>query len=161
MSMRPKSYSPAVIEAAAKRLLPDVLKWLGEDEDVDGDTLRELAQALRGNQDGYAIARELEHWGPDAELVEILDGAGGHIWNAQDAAVKEWVKTNGLKLAPLMGATVKARQGVGVVTELRHETAQYIVTPPNEPRFQNGGGWIVNFEDCEVVEPAPTPTAGG
>lgn len=98
---RPTRRDPAIIEAAAKKLLPEVNEWLkdGNDEAEDTSTLKDLQGAMRWDEDGYAIAKHLDQdgWSPDSRLVEILDSAAHYIIQAQEEACKVWVAENQLE----------------------------------------------------------------
>lgn len=156
MEPRPKSNSAEVITAAAERLLPSVLRWLNDASCNRDEVCGDLCAAMRWHGDGYEIAKQLDDrgWSPDAELVEILNEAGPAKWDAHAALVKEWVAREGVKLTIATHADVKTSRGNGKIVALRTETAEYVVQPPNDPRFASGGGWIVPAEDCHPI-PGP------
>jgi hypothetical protein len=63
----------------AKRLLPEVLKRLSQaggepyPEEETPSVLKELEGAITYQDDGYAIARNLDSWDMDADWVEFFD----------------------------------------------------------------------------------------
>lgn len=154
---RPLRNSPEVLARAAKSVLPDIMRWLGSGHQ-ETDILPDLIRVLRSGGNGYELAKELDDWNPDLELVEILDGAGWDDIGAHDSVVEEWVTANSIKIELPVGVVVKTRYGIGKITERDAKLARYIVTPPDDPRFKLGGGWVIDAECCEVVPPtAPTP----
>lgn len=105
-------------------------------------------------QNGYEIAKEVERYSsvqPDSTLVELLDNASYHLDRAHEEAVRQWVKHHNLKLSREVGDRVSTPWGEGKITELRPDIAQYIVTPDNDPRFSQGGGWVLVAERCTDV----------
>jgi hypothetical protein len=99
---------------AAEVMSTEVVLWFGDDWDDDHDALIEepsKALACSRDSDGYRIARCLERqleWEPDAELVEILDGAPIH--EAHREAVKAWAENNGIQGGSLHGRSGKRQQ---------------------------------------------------
>jgi hypothetical protein len=153
---RPTHYSKEVIEQSALKILPEVMAWI-KDADADDvsseqDVLFYLIKAVRGNHDAYDFARNLEryHLSPNFDLCEILNNFS--TYSAHTELVKQWVAAEGVTLALAVGQEVETARGRGRITELRHETAQYIVTPPDDQKFKNGGGgWIIDAEDVVPV----------
>lgn len=63
MTPRPRERDQGVIEDAAKRLAPEVAKWVGHGAALD-DVTADLIWLLRyGARDGYKLARDLETLG--------------------------------------------------------------------------------------------------
>lgn len=113
MTPRPKSTDDSIIKEAARQLAPKVKKWLGADgADTEiGEIEADLAKAIRYDDDGYEIARDLDgNYSPDAALVEILDEAGSLKHAALSKAATEWVKENSLT-APAIGTRVRCAIG--------------------------------------------------
>lgn len=156
METRPKSNDPAIIEAAIREVMPEVVKWLGDEKVPEDQLLRDLTRALRHSHDGYKAARSLDSdgWSPDAELVEILDGYS--VSGAHREAEKSWVIANGIVPRHALGAVVSARWGgktvSGPIYRIEAETAHYVIQ--HDPAKQ--GGAYVPFED--VFEDATLPT---
>ena len=148
---RPTHYSKEVVEIAARKILPEVMAWFGDGEADKDDVLEALIDAASGNPDAYEMAKKLERysWSPDFALCEILDNFS--TYSAHTKLVKQWVAAEGVTLALTVGQEVETKRGRGRITELRHETAQYTVTPPDDPKFKNGGGWIIDAEDVVPV----------
>lgn len=120
---RPTINDPAVIRAAAEKLLPNVKAWLEQDRDKqdewsDEEITDQLFKAMLWGSDGYELAKNLDRWSPDAALVEILDSAVSYKFTARDKACVEWMETRGLS-APEIGARVtwakEPNRGAGTV----------------------------------------------
>lgn len=92
---RPTLHDPEVIAAAARKLAPAVKEWV-EDSAVTLAVIEaDLREAIKFDDDGYAIARELDsQYYPDARLVEILDQAYGAKTDALRALERDWVQAN-------------------------------------------------------------------
>ena len=106
MNPRPERKSKEIVKQAAEKLADDMVKNWGlpvEDRDLAVD---DLSEALRYNEDGYDLARELDgKYDPDAALVDILDSASHLLSSAHTAACEKWVAESGLK-GPEAGARV-------------------------------------------------------
>lgn len=148
---RPRYSSPAVLEIVAAALAPEVAVW-AQSKDIEG-VARDLVQAMSsGNQDAYAIARELErtrYYDPDRDLVEILDAAD--FWGARDSLVADWVSANGISAPLEVGSKVRARHGDGVISKVDQKLATYVVSQPDD---RPGCGVIVAAEDCAAISSA-------
>jgi hypothetical protein len=156
-SKRPTSRSPEVIEIAAEKLAPEVAKWCNEP--VNHKIREGLVSALRYGTDGYKLARELEDkWyiSPDAELVDILDGASSIVWDAERQAVAEWVKANGITADLPLETLVETPHGVGPIRGRNEEEATYTVYIEENAKGLPGKyiGSIYAAEKCKVVEVA-------
>ncbi len=114
---RPKTSDAEIIRKAAEKLAPEVAEWIGDGTPVE-DIIPDLEKAMRWSRDGYKLARELDDYDPDAQLVEILDSAEHYKSQAKEKACEEWVKSEGLE-APEIGSEVidsaKPEHGVGIV----------------------------------------------
>jgi len=156
---RPTWNDPAVIKATAERLLPEVLGWLvsqGPREADDGSVMRELEWGLGGYLDGYAIAKRLDSWDPDAELVGILDGASRHSLEALDDAIAAWVRDNNVTIPLVVGDLVRNARGRwdGEVIDLKPETAEVLVYCAALGHVREGfgaRGVYVPFEQLERI----------
>ena len=157
---RPKQYAKEVLQEAASRLLPDVIRWIKANAsepsaEETAEILDQLAQAIRYEDDGYKIARNLENiglWDVDASLVEILDNAGWHKIAARETAVKTWVKFHDVKLTRVVGERVKTNKGEGSIVAIRPLTAEYIVQTDGRNWSGPESGWIVAAEECHPVD---------
>jgi hypothetical protein len=150
---RPTRNDPQILAAAAKRLAPKVKQWLGHDDDTPiGDIEADLIMALRYNDDGYEIAKELDGtYSPDAQLVEILDDASWDRSRALEIACTAWVEENKLQPIPV-GTRVtwprKKDYGEGVVG---HNFPDGRATVAFEKLGQKvGTGYIVEWEQLMV-----------
>lgn len=89
-------------EEAAKELLPSVMGWLqseGDDHEENKDQILQDLKKILSNYDldGYALARELDDWNPNAELVEILDHASVLISKAEKKLIRQFIEENDIK----------------------------------------------------------------
>jgi hypothetical protein len=155
---RPTLYDPAVITSAAKQLAPAVKQWC-EDSAVTVEEIEtDLAKALKFDDDGYAIAREMDgQYDPDARLVEILDQAYGAKTAALRALERDWVQANQLQPLPLESKVRWAKKpaaGVGIVVRNDDAGRATVMFPSlGHVRQGNGGhGFIVNWEEL-TIEP--------
>lgn len=108
------------------------------------------------DNNGYEIARDLESYhgvSPDAELVEILDGASHYVWCAHDKAVKAWVAENGVEPTLKVGDRISYREWAGVINAIDAGMARYLLKPDGEEeRYRNGGGVCVPYEAAQAIE---------
>src|SRR6267154_1557943 len=95
---RPGYFDEIVTKRAAEFLLPYVVEWLGDE--ANDRVLPNLIEAMRYCDEGYELAKALEHrgWSPDSELVEILDNAAHKRYEAHNEVMATWVKSHDLKL---------------------------------------------------------------
>lgn len=165
---RPRRNHPAVVEAALQSLAPEVIEWLADEFDPKEQSVESVADDLRKavqhsyDLNGFEIGKALEryaYWsGVDAALVEILDSFESHLWSARDDAVKAWVSANGVVPPFPVGTKVSTPWGVGTITYLHPETAQYVVQTPDWAREHPDqvqhprSGTLVSYEDCKLVE---------
>ena len=165
---RPKRTDEEVTDLAAKRLVPEVMQWLG-DHAEEQRTYEDLRKVLKWSidDDGFELAQEMGRLGyePDADLVEILDGAGRT--DAHEAIVEEWVRAHDLRLALPIGAQVTAQVNrktvTGEIVALYPKTAQYIVMVPSEGHVKTGfgtRGYAVGFESVQPLKSDTSPPTG-
>ena len=129
---RPTIQDDDVVRLAARNAVRRIADEWEDDEITADDTIviQELYEAFSRNydDDGYTLARRLETifcWSPDAALVEILDHDFLH--RARDEAVKQWVNVYGIKPELSIGTEVVCRHGIGVITEIAENAAEYVV----------------------------------
>jgi hypothetical protein len=96
---RPEDNDPRVIDAALRKILPQINQWLGRDAGDDVETLRQLAEALRREPDDeYRMARVLDfkyYWECNAELVDILESID--LYGTRDKFVEDWLIETGIQ----------------------------------------------------------------
>jgi hypothetical protein len=150
---RPEPHHPVITKETVERLLKPVMGWLqqGDWTGPEDDIRKELTRLIegRGFLDGYAMAKSLDSWDPNAELVEILDDASIMRSAVRSKTVQAWVNENQETIVPLIekfpeGTRVSwlSRQedprGVltyGVVKSIWANEAQAVVVadgPPNK-----------------------------
>lgn len=161
---RPDYRHPRVIELAAAKIAPDVIKWA---EESDGElpqrekdrVLQDMVKLLkfRGYElDGYKLAKAMESMSlvgeADSSLVEVLDSAHWHMSDAIDQITREWVVENNITPTFKVGdKVVYIRQGdisanemrevEGTVMNINPERAKYTVNCPalgHRPTFMQG-----------------------
>ncbi len=112
------------------KLASRVEKWFGNDYSFE-EIKEILTKAMGGCYDcgGYALAKRLDEYNPDAELVEILDDTASLVRDILDKLQTEWVKTSGL-IPPVVNSVVKfchfGKDFTGTVTSNR-ETGHSII----------------------------------
>ena len=130
---RPSSNSKDVIKAAAAGYADKMHgKWSewSKQEWIEG-----LVKHYAHHKDGYETAKDMESDGfaPDSEMVSDLDDFGFEVSRAHRNAVIEWVKKVGFEPvfsvgdAVDMGESHHRNERFGIVSEIRHDTAEYAV----------------------------------
>lgn len=155
---RPTLHDPEVIAAAARKLAPAVKQWVEDLAEKLAQIEADLREAIKFDDDGYAIARELDsQYYPDARLVEILDQAYGAKTDALRALERDWVQANQLQPIPLETKVrwqKKPAAGVGIVIgndDAGHSTVMF----PSLGHVREGvgrHGYIANWEEL-TIEP--------
>jgi hypothetical protein len=151
---RPSRHNEAVLNDALDSFMPEVLKYLQDESDQDG-VRRDILKVVEfGETDGYELARDLErwhHWASDRELVDVMDGWSGHLYDAHKKAVEWWVRATGLKPACKVGDRIRAKHGgeviEGPIHEVNERQAYYVVTLKGTPNQVGWHGAHVNYED--------------
>lgn len=144
---RPRQTDEPIRRAAAASLADDCAAWDGNTKTAENWI--EPLMRCHDWHDGYALARDLDRYSsvmPDAELVEILDGAASHLTKVHEDAVRAWVKIVGFAPRHGVGDVVRCRHGEGPVHQVRVELAQYVV----DVERRGNGGYIVNAEDVDA-----------
>lgn len=148
---RPRRHDPEVVERAIDLLLPDVLRWIGDDKDL-GSVRPNLVKILAhtSDVDGYALARKLDDmgWCPDAQLVEILDDFELDLGEALKEKVRDWVRSHDLRLTLREGdpVTFEANRSPleGTISSLLPDTAEYEVQTSKKTVY------VVPFEQVRL-----------
>lgn len=164
---RPKIYDDIATERYITALIPGVLKWLRETNDIEDEfrdpsdsylqQLREeLTDACDYNCDGYQFASNLErrfHWGVDSSLVELLEDSAALRMVTFNTLIKEWVFSNGILPQYSVGQRVKfmARTvHVGNIVRVDIDHANYTIYCPElghtKTPQRNVIGSIINYE---------------
>lgn len=149
---RPTIHDEEIVKKAAEKLANKVSEWLKDDLTVE-EAIEDIYKAIRFNDDGYAIARNLETqgWSPDMELVEILDNASCYILNTLKKAEEIWVKESGLQPFPiesLVKWTRKPAYGVGIVIS-NHSDGKSTVMFESQGHVRQGTGthgFVIEWE---------------
>ena len=159
---RPSDRDEKVRLAAIQMILPEVIQWVGDEfKEHQKDELVENLLFVLGESDGYRAARKLEcdrGWDPDEDLVEVLSGLSSCLSDVCREAVKRWADANQIKPKLKVGDVVSAprfRIAEGTITNIRHETAEYVVTTPDFFRRNPaalGGGTLVPFELAQLCK---------
>lgn len=144
---RPTRHDEGVVREAAKLIAAECGRW---DSDTGPEEwIEDLVKVRHHWDDGYKFARALEnscHVDPDADLVDILDGAYSHLAMVHDRETRKWVGIVGFQPAHAVGDVVTCSQGTGPINDIRVETAQYVV----DVKRSGNGGYIINAEDIEA-----------
>jgi len=105
MNKRPKLNDDAVIALVSNELSTDVADWVGSQENLK-EIRHDLTRALKfSSLDGYDLAKRLDYYDPDTELVNILDDADSMMYSAYNIICRKWVSDNGL-VGPEIGTIV-------------------------------------------------------
>lgn len=176
ITKRPTAAHPAVISRAATiladRLIRSrinvVVSWEADDPSTNHRRYREDLCAVLGSGeslDGYNLCRALEDdygWSPSAALAEALDG--GAIFEAVDAAVEEWIITEGIQPGLAVGAavtvTIRAHTGTtieskpyqGVIRKIDMESGSYHVHVPELDPNTPSHRYCFPFEQLDPPE---------
>lgn len=162
---RPTKLSEDMVLKVVKQLAELLYSWAPEWSD---DELIETAQYLYKQIDysGYELAKKLEDKfliNPNSQLVELLEDIPYIKREALDEQVKAWVAQEHIEPKHKVGAEVKvnvkypsniAGEYVGIIRNIEHSTAKYIIGVPAlgdvAPGSGNGTtGRYFNFEDVE------------
>ena len=151
--LRPSRRDEVVRRRAAEMALREVKAWIGDMEGESDASLIETLMTVMGGHDGFAIAKDLDDkgWNADAELVELMDR--GFVQNAEREMVKQWVQCLGVKPQYAVGDTVTMLRGYnghnrGVIIEIREDEATYGIHTPDQKETQR---WIIKFEDVAAL----------
>ena len=130
MEKGPGERDNEITQNITDELLPQVVKWCGDD--LDKEEIRSAVFAAIDDNftdDGYAIARDLERagWEVDAELVEIFTDVGPLRRKWYAIARSKWVADEGIVIPFGLGDTVLPK-GLGkksqIVVKLMPGTAE-------------------------------------
>ena len=155
MNKRPKLNDDAVIALVAEELAIKVAGWIGSTDDID-QIENDLRQVLKFNSDGYELARELDDYNPDTELVNILDNASCIRYSAYKQICRKWVLDNNF-IGPVIGSIVnfiykgKQIEGEGISN---YDYGQSMVYCESLGHVREGGGTHgagVNWEDLTEI----------
>ncbi len=160
---RPTCKDDRIRLAAVNSIVDEVIDWLGDDWKGNSNRDELIADLLLviNERDGYRAARELETrrgWiGADENLVEILAGLPSALMNATDAAVREWVKANGIRPKLNVGDVVGTPDGSGPIMLIEPGRGIYAVqTESYRQRWGERGrfGTHYAYEQCAPVADA-------
>ena len=155
---RPTLHDPEVIAAAARKLAPAVKQWAENSAVTLAEIEADLREAIKLDDDGYAIARELDgQYDPDARLVDILDQAYAAKSDALRALERDWVQANQLQPIPLETKVrwkKKPAAGLGIVVGSYPEGKSTVMFPSLGHVRKGVGchGYIANWEEL-TIEP--------
>lgn len=138
-----------IAEAACRRLLPEVMAWLGDTRQTPDAVLRDLTAAV--DWDAYCFTRNLERerrWEVDRELTDILDGYAPVADEIEDQMVRAWVAARRIVLSLPVGTRVRdlrpgatpdphGQDRLGTITAHDPDRARYIVQFDADARDYN------------------------
>lgn len=154
---RPNEYDSSLTRLAAKDLLEDLRKAFPDESFDEEDSIYSLSEAIRYDDDGYAICRNLENdgWDCDSQMVEIMDNASGYKYRHHKEQVREWVKQSNPALLPVGTAVTFERRGQshqGVISKVNGDLAEYTVYVEAMGHVREGigtHGCVLRSEDCK------------
>ena len=148
---RPTEYDEDVETMAVDSLLPEVLRWLNEKQDGDGSVREQLTEYIH-ESDGYDFTRALDRyygWDPNAELVEILDGASWALRSAVNVQTEKWIAAYGVTPALKIGDLVTYKGKPCEIIRIDDKHGTYTLFSSTEGHVREGvgtHGHIVNWE---------------
>lgn len=155
---RPKIDHPAVRKLVLDVLVSEVMKWAW-DSNQEQEMRKDLNAVLnRGHEDGFKSARYLEqhcHWvGCDMALVKILDEIDTYLFMAIQTLTKAWVQLSGVTPKYSEGQVVTHKGNQATITDVKHETAEYVLNIPALGHVHPGTvgitGTFVPWEDIDA-----------
>lgn len=148
---RPTIHDQETIHAVAKRFVPRMRQWLGDDSGdmTDAEIEKDLAKAFKNSftWDAYSIAREFERMTYEANsaLVQLLEAASLLAIDETQKRVKAWVIAEGILPAFAVGDKVVVSPVDGTIIRVDAETAEYVVQCPSVGH-SGSAGYVVGFE---------------
>lgn len=156
---RPK-FNDEIRTQLAEEMAPYIQSW--DNSNGSTNSLQQIEQDMfdilefHHDDNGYDLAKEFEDKGyqPNIDLVEILDCVGSRKRTLINKATKDWVIKYEIKpsLSIDHPCTVKySGEWVdGVVTDIRKETAEYLVMIPSEGMtMADSRRAIINYENAK------------
>lgn len=166
---RPNKFSPEIIRQTANELARQIKSdWLRDDTPVE-DIIKDLEPHLRWDRDGYKLAKSIDGYDPDAQLVEILDQAAIILDRHHQAALIAWVAQT-QSTAPEIGSLVTCDRhkdsGVGEIITNYPDGRSTVCFPllghqktTPSPPVSCTRGFLINWEDLiPAGNPSTPPT---
>jgi hypothetical protein len=165
-------FDESVMQAVAVALAPKVMQWDPEGEYEQTELVCDLVKAFDNafDWDAYKLARALDDagWEVDSSLVDVLDAAASHAYQARDKAIREWVKANDIRPAFKVGDKVQTKRRYngfeGEITRIDEELGRYLVFSEARGHVRTGQGThgtYMDFEDAEEMQHAGGNQCGG
>lgn len=153
---RPLKSDELVKKRAWEIFSPKVAGYLGSDwRDADEPNIKkQVMRVLSSNEDGYAMARELERdgWVEDRELVDLMDEGEEALQSAYTEIIGQWIEVYGITPERAVGDTVSTtnwrRKGqVGTITRIYEDEAKYSVHFPDQSATASQVLWYEEVVD--------------
>ena len=152
---RPELHDKEVITVVAKKLAPELMEWGVRDNLAE--TAEELERILTDyTWDAFELAKEVENaycCGGDVNLVDVMKNADHLGYRELKARIKEWVKENDIKPEFKVGDMVsfqrRCEKMVGKITDIKTDTAEYIVNYNEASGYTSFGGAVLAYEDVK------------
>ena len=154
MTDRPRKATPEMLMEAALATAKELAGISKIEQSEIEQCAKDIAKHGRPYGDGYQLAKLLEdyeHWDPDFEMAEILEGFGYAAQKCLEAAEKKWALENNVQPPLPVGAKVKIKGGeTGEITGVyEHGAAKFLVKIDGDPNaVKTNSRRIVNFEDA-------------
>lgn len=172
MVKRPTLFDESVIQAVAVAMAPKIIQWDPDGSYDQTELVADLVKAFGDayDWDAYKIARALDDagWEVDASLVDLLDAAASHAYQARDIAIREWIKANGVRPAFKVGDMVQTKRRTngfeGEITRIDEDMGRYLVFSEARGHVRQGQGThgtYMDFEDAEEMKHAGGNQCGG
>jgi hypothetical protein len=165
---RPHKTDDDIMATVAKRLLSEVVDWMGgsdrvdedDEEDEEDDILKDLTETLQDSVelDGRKLAKKLEDdhlWfkEADSDLVDIMGQADRIAYALAKEKVEAWIVTNNITPTFTVEDHVTWEHGwgnnrSGTIVAIRPGEARYTIQEDGKTYpDKNAGGWIVDYEE--------------
>ena len=142
---RPTSNS--LIRKAIELTTIDYCLWLGRKTNIlSEEEIEDIASAIEYERDSFRMCKSLDDagWNTDREMIDILEETLFKLDVVYEQAIKDWVKTNGIKPIYSIGDKVifKLNRLIndGVIKKIYDKDARYVIDNSNID-------CIVNYED--------------
>lgn len=163
---RPSRRDSDILTEAARRLIPDLLEYLGESgPEAEAEVLRDIVEAMQATHDldGFRLVKHLcdtHCWEGDESLVEILSQAEPSVYRVHTQRVREWIAENNIQPALKVGDRVRFKRrcgsAEGVIAGSWASSAEYIIHKDGETYPYSTParplGLLVAYEDATAIE---------
>lgn len=148
---RPRRFSDDMWRLATEQSMPDIIAWLGNSYKPSQyeEVFEDILDVVMHEDSGYDRLKRLDTkhgwYGSDDDLHEII--ACIDTFNVHQQAMRYWVQAYNVKPQYHMGTLVHTKYGLGEITRIIEETAEYVVRCDGQSA---GSGYVLAYEDINV-----------